>query len=63
MVEKLYLALWGIFFAAFALFFLTGFMTAAMVVGFGFVAFGMVFLGMIGILPHYVTHYKIPLEH
>ncbi len=63
MVERVYLALWVIYFITLAIFFVSGLLTATVVVAFGFVLFGMVFLGMIGILPHYATHNNRPLSH
>ena len=51
MLTKIYLALWALLVAAFAGVYVLGNMTAEAWVVFGFVAFGMVFMGMISVLP------------
>ncbi|MCB1023375.1 MAG: hypothetical protein KDB79_03240 [Acidobacteria bacterium] len=63
MVEKIYLMLWALVFAATGLIYFAGFLTAPVAVFLGLVMFGLTFLGMIGILPHYVTHHDTPLQH
>ncbi|HSI88089.1 MAG TPA: hypothetical protein VK918_03475 [Pyrinomonadaceae bacterium] len=51
MLTKIYLALWVLLVVAFAGVYIIGNMTAEALVVFGFVAFGMVFMGMISVLP------------
>ena len=51
MLTKIYIALWVLVAAAFAVVFVAGKMTAEALVVFGFIAFGMVFMGMISVLP------------
>lgn len=51
MLAKIYWYTWLVIAAAAGLFFLTGNMTLSAVVVFGFIAFGMVFMGMMGVLP------------
>ena len=58
MLVKLYGMTWiiGIFVAA--LFFVTGNLTPIASVVFGFITFGMVFMGMMGVLPSTVGHHE-----
>lgn len=51
MLTKIYIALWFILAALAATFYVTGNLTEPVVVLFGFFAFGMVFMGMISVLP------------
>jgi len=67
-ITKVYFALWGLLLLAGAVIFLIGGMTPMTLVVFGFISFGMVFMGMMGVLPILVTHaepekaIKIPKE-
>jgi hypothetical protein len=54
-LTKVYFTIWGLVGATAAVFFLTGNMTMLTLVVFGFVAFGLVFMGMMGVLPILVT--------
>ena len=56
MITKVYFALWGLLFVAAAVLLLIGSMTPMTLVVFGFTGFGMVFMGMMGVLPILVTH-------
>ena len=56
MLTKIYTGLWAIFLLAAAIIFVTGNFTMFVGVVFGFVAFGMVFMGMMGVLPATVVH-------
>ena len=56
MLVKIYWTIWAMVAAAAAMIFVTGYFTAVMAVVFGFTAFGLVFMGMIGVLPSMVTH-------
>ena len=56
MSPKFYSYLWAIFFAAAALIWVSGFFTLLTLVVFGFTAFGLVFLGMMCVLPGVVSH-------
>ena len=56
MLVKIYEACWGIFFVAAALTFVTGNFGSIAGVVFGFVAFGLVFMGMISVLPDISSH-------
>lgn len=60
MLTKVYLSTWLVIAAAFAVFFLTGNMTMFVLVVFGFIAFGMVFMGMMGVLPTIVGPHATP---
>lgn len=68
MITKVYFMLWGLLFLAAAVIFLIGSMTPMTLVVFGFISFGMVFMGMMGVLPILVTHpepvkaMKVPKE-
>jgi hypothetical protein len=55
-ITKVYFALWGLLFVAAAVIFLIGSMTPMTLVVFGFISFGMVFMGMMGVLPILVTN-------
>ena len=61
MLTKIYAGLWTIFLLAAAIVFVTGNLTMFVGVVFGFVAFGMVFMGMMGVLPATVVH-PAPIE-
>ena len=56
MLTKLYLYTWLVLAAAFILLFLAGSMTLNTLVIFGFIAFGMIFIGMIAVLPFMASH-------
>jgi hypothetical protein len=51
MLTKIYFALWALYFVAGAVLFLTGNLTSIAIVVMGFIAFGMVFMGMMAVLP------------
>ena len=55
MLTKLYFLVWAIGIVAVAATYLTGYMTPEAAVFFGFLSFGAVFMGMIGVLPSAVT--------
>ena len=56
MIVKIYALIWVVGIAAAAVFYLTGNLTPVMKVVFGFLTFGMVFMGMMGVLPITVAH-------
>ena len=56
MLTKIYALLWIVFFALALILFLTGNMTELALVVFGFFAFGLIFMGMMGVLPAMVVH-------
>ena len=51
MLTKIYIVLWFLIAAAAATLYVTGSMTEIVVVLFGFICFGMVFMGMLSVLP------------
>ncbi|MDM7922076.1 MAG: hypothetical protein QUS14_07225 [Pyrinomonadaceae bacterium] len=51
MLTKIYIVLWFLIAAAAATLYVTGSMTEMVVVLFGFICFGMVFMGMLSVLP------------
>lgn len=51
MMTKVYWALWALLILAAVAVFFAGYMTTGVLVVFGFIAFGMVFMGMMGVLP------------
>lgn len=57
MYVKIYTAVWLAVAIAAALFFVTGNMTPVVVVAFGFLAFGLTFMGMMSVLPSTVGHH------
>ena len=56
MIVKIYTVLWAMIAAAAAIMLLTGNFTELTLVVFGFIAFGMIFMGMIGVLPTTISH-------
>lgn len=56
MSPKFYSYIWVLFFAAAALFWVLGQFTMLTLVVFGFCTFGLIFLGMLCVLPGMVTH-------
>jgi hypothetical protein len=58
---KAYWTIWIMFLAAAALLFAAGLMGGLMLTAFGFIAFGLVFAGMICVLPTTLAH--LPAEH
>ncbi|HKP68620.1 MAG TPA: hypothetical protein VJV05_05010 [Pyrinomonadaceae bacterium] len=62
MLTKIYAVAWGMTLAAALLIFAAGSMTMLAIVVFGFIAFGLVFMGMIGVLPSTVVHTNHPAE-
>jgi len=56
MLTKIYLYTWLVTAAAFVLLFLADGMTMNTIVIFGFIAFGMIFMGMIAVLPEIAAH-------
>lgn len=56
MLIRLYEISWLVFFLALLLIFATGYLTPMAVVVFGFIAFGLVFMGIMGVLPSQVGH-------
>jgi hypothetical protein len=56
MLAKIYLYTWLFFIAVFLLMFLNGGLSLVAWTVFGFIAFGLVFMGMIGVLPVLASH-------
>ena len=56
MVERIYISFWGIYFIAVALVLAMGLLNGTALVAFGFVMFGLIFMGMIAVLPHWASH-------
>lgn len=56
MLTKIYFSTWLVIAIAFLAMFIAGGMTMAAMVVFGFIAFGMVFMGIMGVLPAEVSH-------
>lgn len=63
MMVKGYAAVWLIGVFAVLATYLTGNMTPLVAVVFGFMSFGAVFMGMIGVLPTTVHHDEQPTRH
>ena len=57
---KIYWTLWTIIAILAVLLFVTGNFTMLTLVAFGFVSFGMIFMGMISVLPSTVGHHAPP---
>ena len=60
MLIKIYWSTWGLFTIAALFLFATNNLTMLALVGLGFVAFGLTFMGMMGVLPTMVSHPSIP---
>ena len=56
MLTKIYAGIWIVALVAALVLLLTGNMTMLAIVTFGFIAFGLVFMGMMGVLPATVVH-------
>jgi hypothetical protein len=56
MLVKLYWLMWVLGILAVALFYFTGNFTPVVAIVFGFLSFGAIFMGIIGVLPISVTH-------
>ncbi len=62
MLVKIYWMLWSAIAIIAALLFVTGNFTIMTLVAFGFISFGMIFMGMMCILPSTVGHHAMPDE-
>lgn len=60
MVVKIYGLIWLLGLLAVGITYLTGNLNPVMIVLFGFLSFGAIFMGMIGVLPVTVTHHSEP---
>ena len=60
MLVRIYWSLWGLFVIALGLLFITGNLTMFSGTVLGFIAFGMIFMGMMGVLPTVVGHAAPP---
>lgn len=58
MVVKIYGLVWVVGLLAVGITYLTGNLNPVMIVLFGFLSFGAIFMGMIGVLPITVTHHS-----
>jgi hypothetical protein len=56
MAVKLYTLVWVLGFLAVAVTYMAGYFTPIVAITFGFLSFGAVFMGMIGVLPITATH-------
>lgn len=56
MLVRMYWSLWALLLLAMGVVFVTGNLYGVVLVAFGFVAFGMVFMGMMSVLPFVVAH-------
>lgn len=56
MLVKLYALIWLLGLLTVTAFYLTGNLGPVARVAFGFMSFGAVFMGMLGVLPHALTH-------
>jgi len=62
MLVKVYWVTWGVSALAALVFFVADGFTMLMAVAFGFLAFGLTFMGMMGVLPILVSHPARPAE-
>lgn len=56
MITRIYWAIWAVFFLAAFVLFLTGKLTMTAIVVCGFISFGLVFMGMMSVLPATIAH-------
>lgn len=59
MVTKIYALIWVLGFLAVGITYLTGNLNPFMVILFGFLSFGAIFMGMIGVLPMTQVHHPV----
>ena len=59
MIVKIYALIWVLGLVAAGVFYLTGNLGPVAVVVFGFLTFGAIFMGMIGVLPSTVGHNEV----
>ncbi len=57
MMVKIYAMIWGSIVMAAAIIFLSGNFSQLTAVVFGFISFGMIFMGMMGVLPSTIGHH------
>ena len=62
MLVKIYEIFWAVIAIIAAILFVTGTMTLVTLVAFGFVVFGMIFIGMMCVLPSVVGHHETTNE-
>ncbi|MDH3494829.1 MAG: hypothetical protein OEM82_14840 [Acidobacteriota bacterium] len=60
MLEKIYFSIWALFALVVAMFYFAGWFDYATVTVLGFIMFGLIFMGMIGVLPFWTTHHAGP---
>jgi hypothetical protein len=60
MLIKIYGMLWALLGIIALVLLATGYFTATVLIAFGFVIFGMIFMGMISVLPSTVVHHTPP---
>lgn len=58
MIVKIYGMIWAFIATVAAVIFLTGNFTQMTAVVFGFISFGMIFMGMMGVLPATLSHHE-----
>lgn len=63
MMVKAYFGVWVLGLTAVLVTFMTGNMSPTMTVAFGFMSFGAIFMGMMGVLPTTVVHHDGPAQH
>jgi hypothetical protein len=56
MLVRIYWSIWALFFVASVILFAGGAVTSFVLVTLGFIAFGLTFMGMMGVLPATVSH-------
>ena len=61
MMTKIYISLWALYLLVVGAFYITGNTSPMAIVVFGFICFGMVFMGIIGVLP--TTVHDSHLKH
>lgn len=62
MIVKIYALVWVLGILAAGIFYITGNLTPVWQVVFGFLTFGAVFMGMMGVLPSVISHHP-PIKH
>ena len=58
-MTKIYIALWFLYFLVLAVYYVLAGVTPTALVVFGFLSFGLVFMGIMGVLPTAVHHSQI----
>ena len=63
MLERIYFSLWALLILTVGIFYVAGGLSTLTIVVFGFILFGLTFMGMIGVLPFWASHHSEANTH